>query len=104
MVAGRFTINMKGIAMTEDMMVAMVKPNEEQEAFAEKIIAVLQETRELGPMIHTAIMAQVIGRICGSNPSWSVEDAARTAVMNIHHGYLNMIHDFMEQSAESKLN
>lgn len=79
-------------------------PDERHEEFVSKLLALLEETRDLGPAAHTAMMGQMIGQVCASNPNWPLEAAGRTMLMNIHHGYSNAIHHFMEQSAGGKAN
>lgn len=88
----------------EPSMIAYIEPDEDQDVFKERVMNILQETKHLGPMVHTAILAQIVGNICASNPEWGLEDAGRTMIMNLHQGYMNMVHHIMEESAESSIN
>lgn len=80
--------------------VVFITPDEAQEDFREKLIALLQETRDLGPLIHLCLMCQMGGRLLAHNQIISYEDVMKTAGMNVAHGYTSALHEMMEASLQ----
>jgi len=76
--------------------------DEDTEDFEEKLVKLLMATKELGPILHMAVMAQTIGYIMAMNPVLDFEEVMKTTGMNVAHGYSNAIHDLMEKTASDK--
>lgn len=78
----------------------IIQPTEESDAFKTGLLALLNATKPLGPVIHVCLLSQLIGRIVAYNLMHDQQEMRNTMNLNFDVGIAESLQDLMERSMQ----